>query len=284
MVRHYYIDLGLKDVRVGFYDRFVFDADGIPMYPYETGAAYNITFVCHYALYHLCLHQRFGRAGDLATFLKIADWVSRRGEETHESFVFPYMYSWGGMEPPWISALGQGRLLSLFTRAHALTGLDRYIDIAIKALHPFLHAVEDGGLKTRFPDGGIAWEEYPQDPPNIVLNGLITALVGIVDLAETGASDSATDLFTEGLAGLESNLHRYDLGYWSAYDLAGRRRGPAPEAYHRYHVMQLWALYEMTGKDTFRDVSRKWDSYGKGIRYHAHLAYSKTVRLLRLVR
>ena len=64
------------------------------MDPYETGAAYNITVVCHYALYHLCRYQRFGRAGDLATFLKIADWVSRRGEETGESFVFPYTYSW----------------------------------------------------------------------------------------------------------------------------------------------------------------------------------------------
>jgi hypothetical protein len=263
-MKAYYIDLGYKDVRIGMYDAFDFDKDGIPRYPYPPGLCYNITFICHFALYHHSRYVKFGRPGDLMLFIRVSNWIVEHGEETDDSFLFPYKYPYARLSPPWISALGQGRILSVLARAYDLSGDDRYLSVARKAMKPFELAVSEGGVQARFPDGGIAFEEYPRREPNIVLNGFITSLVGLYDLSETGKAHRASELFTQGVHSLESNIHRYDLDYWSAYDLTGYI---ASENYHLYHIMQLWALYEMTGHDTFKRYTSKWQGYRKGARF-----------------
>ena len=268
-MKAYYIDLGFKDVRIGMYEAFDFDNDGIPRYRYPSGLHYNITFVCHFALYRHSRYIRFGRPDDLALFLHVSNWILEHGEETSDAFLFPYAfpytYAYARLSPPWISALGQGRILSVLTRAYELSGDDRYLAVAQKAMKPFEVAVSEGGVQARFPDGGIAFEEYPGREPNIVLNGFITSLVGLYDLSETGKSQRASELFMQGVRSLENNLHRYDLDYWSAYDLTGM---VANANYHLYHIMQLWALYEMTGYETFKQYTSKWQDYRKGPRFH----------------
>jgi heparosan-N-sulfate-glucuronate 5-epimerase len=267
----YYIDLGFKDVRVGMYDAFDFDTDGIPRYPYPSGLYYNISFICHFALYHHSLYVKFGRQRDLKIFFNICDWILEHGEETDDSFLFPATFPYSPhphlslhLSPPWISALGQGRILSVLARAYKFSGDDRYLSIARKAMKPFEVAVSEGGVQARFPDGGIGFEEYPLQAPNIVLNGFITALVGLYDLSETGQADRASDLFMQGVLSLKNNIHRYDLNYWSAYDLTGYIASPN---YHLYHIMQLWAMYEMTGCETFKRYTSKWQNCRKGTRF-----------------
>jgi hypothetical protein len=276
-MRAYYIDLGFKDVRKGSYDNFDFDADGIPRYRYPFGVFYNITFICHYALYYHTLHVKFGRDEDLARFLRVSDWITRHGEDRAGSFVFPYEFPYHGLAARWISALGQGRMLSVLARAYEISGERRHLAAAQGALKPFEAPVAEGGVQARFPDGGIAFEEYPLPKPNLVLNGLITALVGLHDLGDIGGDARARELCANGLLSLRRNLHHYDLGYWSAYDLAGRVPN---EDYHRYHVMQLWALFEMTGAAEFKDYARKWQSYPKGLRYHFFRNVSRGRRLV----
>ena len=263
-MKAYYIDLGFKDVRIGMYDAFDFDKDGIPRYPYPSGLCYNITFICHFALYHHSRYVKFGRASDLMLFIHVSNWILEHGEETDESFLFPHAYPYARLSPPWISALGQGRILSVLARAYELSGDDRYLSVARKAMKPFEVGVSEGGVQARFPDGGIAFEEYPGREPNIVLNGFITSLVGLYDLSETGKAHRASELFIQGVKSLESNIHRYDLDYWSAYDVTGYI---ASANYHLYHIMQLWALYEMTGYETFKKYTSRWQGYRKGARF-----------------
>ena len=284
-MKAYYIDLGFKDVRLGMYDAFDFDSDGIPRYRYPSGLQYNITFICHFALYQHSRFIKFGLTDDLKLFLHVSDWIINHGEETDDSFLFPYafpyIYSYIRLSPPWISALGQGRILSVLARAYELTGNDRYLCVALKAMKPFEVAVAEGGVQSRYPDGGIAFEEYPGGAPNVVLNGFITSLVGLYDLADTGKSRRAAELFLQGIESLENNLHRYDLKYWSAYDLTGL---VANGSYHRYHIMQLWALYEMTGSDTFKKYTSKWQGYRKGLRFHAFFLLTRGhTRLMRYI-
>jgi hypothetical protein len=268
-LKAYYIDLGFKDVRIGMYDAFDFDEDGIPRYRYPFGLHYNITFICHFALYQHSRYVKFGRPEDLALFLHVSDWILEHGEESEESFLFPFAFPYVSVSthffPPWISALGQGRILSVLARAYELSGNERYLAVARKAMKPFEIAASEGGVQSRYPDGGIGFEEYPGKEPNIVLNGFITALVGLYDLGETGKAPRASKLFLEGVQSLENNLHRYDLDYWSRYDLTSYI---ASGNYHLYHIMQLWALYEMTGCVTFKRYSSKWQGYRKGARYH----------------
>ncbi|HWW71689.1 MAG TPA: D-glucuronyl C5-epimerase family protein [Duganella sp.] len=267
-MKPYYVDLGFKDVRIGMYDGFDFDSDGIPRYRYPDGVFYNITFICHFALYRHSRYLKFGRPDDLALFLHVSNWILAHGQETNGAFLFPYAfsytYSYHRLSPPWISALGQGRILSVFARAYGLTADERYLSAALRAMRPFELAVRDGGVQARFPDGGIGFEEYPGREPNLVLNGFITALVGLYDLGETGQAPRAAELFAQAVRSLENNLHLYDLDYWSAYDLTGL---VANASYHQYHIMQLWALYEMTGRETFKRYTSKWQAYRKGPRF-----------------
>ena len=276
-MREYYIDLGFKDVRLGMYNTFDFDEDGIPRARYPSGSFYNIAFVCHFALYHHTLYLKFKRSEDIDLFIHVSNWIVHHGEEADEHFLFRNAFSFEGLSPPWISALGQGRLLSVLTRAYEFSGDERYLTTARKAMKPFVIPVSDGGVRACFPDGGLAFEEYPLQNPNIVLNGLITSLVGLYDLGEIGKERRATELFIEGMRSLESNLHRYDLGYWSAYDLT---RYVTSENYHRYHIMQLWALYEMTGREIFKRYSLKWQGYRKGLCFRVFRSLSLSTRLI----
>lgn len=274
IVRSYYVDLGHKDVRTGMYDPFVFDEAGIPQYPYGDELHYNVTFVCHYALYQLSLYQKFGRADALDVFLRVSRWLAEHGDETSDSFTFPYQFDIPDLKAPWLSALGQGRLLSVFTRAFEATEDSRLLDLARKSMRPFEDSVEEGGVRTTFDDGGVAFEEYPRRHRNVVLNGLITALFGIYDLAAAG-DERARALFDEAVASLARNLHRYDLGYWSAYDLTGPLRRVAGDEYHAYHVALLWALYEMTGIGEFKRTAGRWEAYRKTPRLHLFRTLSR---------
>lgn len=277
----YYIDLGLQDVRVGMYDTFDFDENGIPRYPYPAGIFYNVTFICHFALYHHTLFLKFKRQEDLDKFWSVTNWLLKAGHETGEGFVFPFSFAFNGLSPPWISALTQGRVLSVLARAYELSNEKQHLVLARNAMKPFEILVKEGGIQAPFPNGDIAFEEYPRSKPNIVLNGFITALVGLHDLAEIGKDRNAADLFAKGVYSLERNLQRYDLGFWTTYDLAQPFRTVASEKYHLYHIVQLWGLYELTGSETFKIYSLKWQSYLKGFRPLIIRTLSQGYRLVR---
>lgn len=273
-MRSYYVDLGHKDVRTGMYDAFSFDEDGIPRYPYADGLFYNITFICHYALYQLSLYQKLERPGALERFFNVCRWIANNGLETADSFTFPYRFEVPGLKPPWISALGQGRMMSVLTRAADGTREERFAELARKAMKPFEAPVRDGGVRAEFDDGGVAFEEYPREERGLVLNGLITALFGLYDLAYAG-DERAAALFDDASAALARNLHHYDLGYWSAYDLTGPIRRVAGDEYHAYHIMLLWVLHEITGDDTFKLTADRWESYRRGARLHVFRTISR---------
>lgn len=277
----YYIDLGLQDVRAGMYDAFDFDQDGIPRYPYPSGLAYNVTFICHFALYHHMLFLKFKRQEDLDHFSRVTNWLLKTGHETNAGFVFPFAFAFNGLTPPWISALAQGRVLSVLVRAYELSNEEQHLVIARKAMKPFEISVQEGGVQASFPNGDIAFEEYPFSKPNIVLNGFITALVGLRDLAEIGKDCNAANLFARGVQSLERNLQRYDLGFWTTYDLAQPFRTLANEKYHLYHVAQLWGVYEMTGSETVKTYGLKWQGYLKGFSPLAIRTLSRSWKLVK---
>ena len=111
-MRQYYIDLGFKDVRTGWYDKFIFDEAGIPRYPYPSGLSYNIAFICHFALYHHSLYLKVRRPENRRRFMHIANWIVEHGEETEESFLFPYHFPVDGLPSRWISAGHRSRAAS----------------------------------------------------------------------------------------------------------------------------------------------------------------------------
>lgn len=193
--------------------------------------------------------------------IQLADWLVAHQKDGRWEFRFSWFY---GLRPPWISAMAQGEGISALLRVHRATGDERYVASARAALEPFRREIEQGGVRITLRKGEVFFEEYPCDPPSHVLNGFVFALWGLYDYALYLKDPEAEELFQAGVLTLASWLPDYDLGYWSTYDLFPFRiRFVAHPFYHQLHIVQLEALFLLTGRATFRETAQRWESYGR---------------------
>jgi len=66
---------------------------------------------------------------------------------------------------------------------------------------------------------------------------------------------------------LRSNLHRYDLGFWSLYEQSETFLPMvASPFYHRLHIVQLRVMHRMTGDDIFARFADKWQAYTRSFK------------------
>ena len=162
---------------------------------------------------------------------------------------------------PWLSAMAQGEGASLLIRIHQRTGDERYADAAHRALRLLDTPTADGGVRAPLGDGFFL-EEYPTDPPSLVLNGGIFALWGYYDAAIGLGDPDARQAFELGVETLAVNLWRWDTGRWSLYDLFPH---PAPNiassAYHLLHTTQLRAMQLVAPRDVFGLTADRFDRY-----------------------
>lgn len=166
------------------------------------------------------------------------------------------------LRAPWLSAMPQGQAASLLLRVHAETGDDRYAETALRAIRPFLRAVDEGGVVAAVDGGGLFGEEYPTVPSSHVFNGGVFALWGVRDVAETLGDADAKALHRELLAGLTRLVPRYDLGWWSRYDLYPEPpTNVASSFYHHLHVSQLRALHDLYGEPVFLELADRFTAY-----------------------
>jgi hypothetical protein len=170
----------------------------------------------------------------------------------------PHTYS---VDPPWLSGIAQGEAASFLVRIAAATSDDRFAEAARLALQPMRVPTEQGGVGAKL-DGGFFPEEYPTNPRSFVLNGAIFALWGCHDVAVGLDDDDARELYEAALETLARNLDRYDLGYWSRYDLYPHRVvNVASPAYHRLHIDLLRATAMLSGRQEFEQLAQRFESY-----------------------
>jgi peptidoglycan/xylan/chitin deacetylase (PgdA/CDA1 family) len=164
------------------------------------------------------------------------------------------------LEIPWASGITQGEGASLLARIYSETGDEQFADAALRAIRPLQTPRDMGGLLTDL-DGPFL-EEYPSSPPSFVLNGAIFALWGLRDVGHTLGDQAAASLFEEGLECLASNLHRYDTGAWSLYDLFPHPvKNLSSASYHLLHINQLTVLEQMGAPSEVRRVRDRFASY-----------------------
>jgi heparosan-N-sulfate-glucuronate 5-epimerase len=170
------------------------------------------------------------------------------------------------VRPPWVSGLGQGEGASLLVRVHLETGEDRYAEAALRALRPMSVPSAEGGVRALL-DGRAFPEEYPTDPPSFVLNGGIFAMWGQRDVA-VGLGDAGVwRQFEQSVDTLAANIHRWDSGSWSLYDLFPHRvANVASPAYHDLHVKQLEATHALAPHPELKSMVERF------VRYRASLA------------
>lgn len=172
---------------------------------------------------------------------------------------YPHTYR---LDPPWLSSMAQGEGASLLVRLALQSGEARFAEAARRALAPLSVPTADGGVRALL-EGRPFPEEYPTDPASFVLNGAIFSMWGLRDVG-TGLGDgAATAAFEEAVDTLAATIHRWDLGYWSRYDLHPHRAvNVASPAYHRLHTDQLRAMALIAPRPELEQALRRFERYG----------------------
>ena len=260
----YYLPLVSKANYEGQYD-----ADGIPLLDYHgaVGLQYNPIAIAQYGLGNFNLYRRSGDPGRRRKFLQAADWLLENMERNssglwvwNHHFDFEYRTM---LRAPWYSALAQGQGISLLVRTHQETGQSAYIDAAERAFQSFTRGVDEGGVAYVDSAGHMWFEEYIVSPPTHILNGFVSASLGVYDYFLATGERAAGGLFESAVDTMAASLDSYDTGSWSLYEQSGTRlKMLASPYYHRLHIALLEVLYRLTGQDVFRRYALNWEAYG----------------------
>jgi heparosan-N-sulfate-glucuronate 5-epimerase len=234
-----------------------------------------------------CFERFLTGEGDLwlaAARERADELVARQQEDGPQAGGFlhthPFRHTFA-LRPPWISAMAQGEAASLLVRIYNETGDERYARAARRALLPLGVDSVAGGVRASL--GGRSFpEEYPTQPPSFVLNGAIFALWGVRDVAMALDDAPARTAFEEGVDMLAENLHRWDLGYWSRYDLFPHPVvNVASSFYHDLHINQLRAMHRLAPRRELAAAADRWAGYAASSWSRQH-AFARKV-LFRLI-
>jgi D-glucuronyl C5-epimerase C-terminus len=204
--------------------------------------------------------QTAAGSGGETTFLDACDRVLAAAERRGDALLFHYSVPVPKyrIEGRWLSAHAQGQAASAFVRAFERTGRDSWAEAARGAVEPLL--TPDFGLVTTTPDGPVL-EEAPSQPRSQILNGWITALWGLLDVAALGDA-VATEAFEAGSDCLRRRIARYDVGWWTRYSLYPHRIADlAKPIYHRFHVTQAEVMARLTGHPELAGAAERWRRY-----------------------
>jgi len=244
------------DVRV-ISDRFRRDPEGVVVIAGPDGRDYHNPVSV--SLYALGRHTEAGLAAGhpdigLTGFLAQARYL-RLSQDGDGGWRYPVPAARYRVTPGWYSAMAQGLATSVLLRAHDLTGRQSYLDAADGAIAHLLKPMRDGGCAHYDASGRPFLEECPSDPPSHILNGAVFALIGLYERE----ARSGGDAHVATAARLAADLGRFDLGYWSRYDL--RFAAPATMAYHSLHVSLLEVTARLSGDHAFASTALRWRSY-----------------------
>jgi len=192
---------------------------------------------------------------------EVVSWIERTmDDEGLLAFRFPMPHTFP-LEAPWHSALAQGEAASLLVRSAEVLGRIDLLELADRAVTSLLDPESE--LVALTLEGPVL-QEYPTTPPAHVLNGWITSLWGLFDVARAGRADvagTAGAAFDTGVSTLAARVGRYrtPIG-WSRYDLYPHPlTNVASPFYHRLHIGHLRTLNELAPRDVFVEVADEWE-------------------------
>lgn len=245
-VKGYYNNLTEKVTRFG--------AEGtqIPKTKVDTGE--EIYFSIAVFQYGLGAHDLYLMNADnsmLERAIACADWAVENQQSDGSWITFAYK----NPQQPY-SAMAQGEGISLLIRAHIATGSERYLASAKKALEFMLKPVDQGGT-TVYEGEDVLFLEATYVP--LILNGWIFSLWGVYDYCKYTDDPNARQVLDKTLASLKKKLPRFDIRYWSNYQEGGKRI--CSPFYHRLHIAQLQAMYDLFGDEIYSQYAKKWEKY-----------------------
>lgn len=239
----------------------IYDNNGVPMCRDSKGNLfYSPVNVLQYGL---ILHAMFDENQNSKTLQTLKQCIHvldqiKSEKDDHCVWYYHQMEERYHIHPPWASAMAQGEAISLYLRMYQLEKNEAYIETAVKSYNYLKLDYSNGGVRRLDQDGNLWFEEYPSEKPSFVLNGFIYTIFGLYDLFRVTQDTGVKSDIEACIDTLKMNLHKYDVGYWSVYDLLKR------ELVHYYyqknvHVLQLEILAELTGEPIFMKYKNKWE-------------------------
>jgi hypothetical protein len=255
------------------------DENGIPMVEYDGAFYYNPVTVAQYAL---TLHGRYlrGESGpdqflDVASFL-----LTRQDDRGAFPAAYPYTYYLTGevFKPGWVSGMSQGQALSVFRRAYAVSGDERYLAAGDTALaHLATSRAAGGPMETLYYldpalDDFITFEEFATETPFYTLNGFLFTLLGVYDWSTLGSESAgspaaglAGSLFECGLATAIYTLPYYDVDGFSAYDLGHVLTDGPANVQAEYHAIHIELLHALNSIRPMPELQRWLDEWARDV-------------------
>jgi hypothetical protein len=193
--------------------------------------------------------------------IRLADWLV--AAQCDDVWFIDMASPYYGIGRRWISALVQGQAIGFLARMAALLGQNQYLACARRALEPFGRTVGQGGVLAR-TEWGDFYEEYPSNPPSLVLNGFVFTLFGLHDLGRLHGVARARSLYENGLSCLKRIVSCYDTGYWTRYDLFPIFR-LASQEYHRLHIALLKSASRLSRTPGLGRTAQSWQGYANSM-------------------
>ena len=225
----------------------------VPKYHVDTGEEIYFSIgIFQYGLAAYDLYLKSGENPYRKKLLACADWAIENQQDDGGWVTFAYQ----NPEHPY-SSMAQGEGISLLVRAHIVTGEEKYIRAAERAKDFMLKPISEGGT-TGYENGDVIFYEDTCNP--VILNGWIFSLWGLFDYCKAVEEDRAKNTLTATLNSLKKKLPEFDIGYWSKYEDGKRICSPF---YHKLHIAQLRAMYDLFGDEIYKEYADKWEKYQK---------------------
>lgn len=223
----------------------------VPKYHVDTGAEIYFSIgVFQYGLAAYDLYLRSHKEIYLNKLVACADWAVDNQEENGGWVTFEYK---NRQEP--YSAMAQGEAISMLIRAYIQTKNPKYLDSIEKAKKFMLRPISDGGT-TEYDEDDVYFYEYTPGP--LILNGWIFSLWGLYDYCKYFKDVDTQNVLDMTLNSLKRKIKEFDMKYWSKYDSGNRISSPF---YHKLHIAQLNAMYDLFGESIYKEVADKWENY-----------------------
>lgn len=252
-----------------WHENYQISEEGLPLVPYknEDQPRTNIVTTAQYGLSCYDAWKR-GEEEWKPAFEKVLSALSEAGVLTEGRRGYAFDFDWPAfaLQKPWFSALAQGQVISLLLRGYSEGKNPLYLKRAREAFEFLFVPVEQGGLMQKTPEGRIWLEEYPSQPPSLVLNGFVSVVIALLEMAPHLSESEMEKRLLPCVESLVFSYKYYDLGWWLLYDRL--RYVPITEEYMRFQILQLVQLNQLLPMRFWQELSGRLEGYFKGRKWN----------------
>ena len=258
-ISDYYVDTRSKHDYPG-----KLSEEGIPILEVDGKETFFPITIAQYALGNFDMYFDTKDEKYLKIVEKCADWFVREIKEIKPGlwgYVIERAVPVYNLGSNWISCLAQAQVMSVLVRYYSVCKEEKYLEMSCRLLEAFKVSSKENGVLT-YLNNGYFYEEYPSNPSSFVLNGFIFGLWGLLDLYKASGNEEAKQLYKKGVKTLKENLPLYNINKlgWSRYDLYDFKvKNITSIFYHKLHIYQLKAMYELTGEEIFKHYYERWE-------------------------